>query len=117
VTTITLENQILLEDGTSIPEKCDPCCQCPLRSKNGCCAGQSFNNHPTIQRLIMFARKATSKTPKSLSEIIVGVVQQSGNRMNFRNQQIVSALISILYRLPEITINKDNPKKPLYSRA
>lgn len=118
--TTTLENPcILLEDGTSILESCDPCRQCPLHKKdknNGCCIGKSFNKHPNIQRLIMLAREAVSKTPETLGEIIVKIVQQSGNRMNFRNKKIVDAVVCVLYRLPEIIINKDNPKKTLYSK-
>ncbi len=95
-----------------------PCCRCPLyKGKESCCViGKSFDQHPNIQRLVNIASDATDSQPQSLCQIVAKVVQQSGNRMNFRRQTIVQAVMCVLHRLPNVGIDKQTPSRPLYNK-
>lgn len=108
-----------MTDDNGLLADCDPCERCPLyKGSEGCCAtGKSFDKHPNLQKLIRIARETTSETPQTLGEIALKIVQQTGNRMNFRGKKIIGAVMCVLHRMPEICIDKTTPSKPLYYKG
>lgn len=88
-TTVFLEKTEGTTKDNGLLEKCDPCRRCPLYKGTGecCTTGQTFDAHDNMGRLTALVIAAVTEKPQTLGEIAVQIVQQTGNRMNFRRKK------------------------------